>query len=315
MYKRQSLHWAAGKIADDSGQYDRAWPHFVAGKTLDYPEYDIGRQIEIAAAMKETFTASFFEERKEAAHQSNRPVFVIGMPRSGTTLIEQIIASHGKADSGGEIAYFNRISNRLAFVSSGPEAFVKYASALEIKDLKSMATGFLALLDRISPSAKRVVDKMPHNFERLWLIALLFPNATYIHSVRNPLDTCLSLFSNGMTDTHAYSRTLDDLGRYYCMYRDLVEHWRNHAPVRIYDSVYETLVSHAQTASRQLIDETGLPWDDACLRHQGGTRAIRTLSHRQARQPIYQTSVKRWRRYENHLGPLRQALGDFALAE
>ena len=314
--KSQSmLHWAAGKIADDSGQHDRAWPHFVAGKTLDYKEYDIGRQIEIAEAMKETFTASFFEERKEAANSSSCPVFVFGLPRSGTTLTEQIIASHPKADSGGEMTYFNRISNRLAFVSSGPEAFVKHASELEIKDLKSMAAGFLALLDRVSPSAKRVVDKMPHNFERLWLIALLFPNAAYVHSIRNPMDNCLSIFSNGMTDMHAYSRTLDDLGRYYCIYRDLVEHWRDHAPISIYDSHYETLVSDAETASRWLIDETGLPWDEACLRHQGGTRAIRTLSHRQARQPVYQTSVQRWRRYEKHLGPLRDALGDFAPAD
>ncbi|HSG94821.1 MAG TPA: tetratricopeptide repeat protein, partial [Afifellaceae bacterium] len=115
---RSTLHWAAGKIADDSGQHDRAWPHFVAGKALDYPEYDIGRQIEIAEAMKETFTASFFEERQEAANRSNRPVFIFGMPRSGTTLTEQIIASHPKADSGGEMTYFNRISNRLAFISS-----------------------------------------------------------------------------------------------------------------------------------------------------------------------------------------------------
>ena len=109
-----------------------------------------------------------------------------------------------------------------------------------------------------------------------------------------------------------YSRTLKDLGRYYCVYRDLVEHWREHAPINIYDNVYEKLVSDPETASRQLIDETKLPWNEACLRHQGGTRTIRTLSHRQARQPIYQTSVERWRRYEKHLDPLRQALGDFA---
>jgi tetratricopeptide (TPR) repeat protein len=311
---QSNLHWAAGKIADDSGQHDRAWPHFVAGKRLDYPEYDIGRRIEIADAMKETFTASFFEERKDAANPSSRPVFVLGMPRSGTTLTEQIIASHPKADSGGEMTYFNRISNRLAFVSTSPEAFVKHASALDVKDLKSMASGFLAQLDSISTSAKRIVDKMPHNFDRLWLIALLFPNATYIHSIRNPMDNCLSLFSNGMSDTHGYSRTLDDLGRYYCIYRDLVEHWRGHAPISIHDSVYENLVSDSETASRQLIDETGLPWAEACLRHQGGTQTIRTLSHRQARQPVYQTSVQRWRRYADHLGPLRNALGDYAPA-
>ncbi len=312
---RSSLHWAAGKIADDSGQYDRAWPHFVAGKKLDYQAYDIGYRAEINEAMKETFTKSFFEERKEAANSSSRPVFILGLPRSGTTLTEQIIASHPNADSGGEMAYFNRISNRLAFVSTSPEAFVKHAGNLEIKDLKSMAAGFLEVLDRVSQSAKRIVDKMPHNFERLWLIALLFPNATYIHSVRSPMDTCLSIFSNGMTDTHAYSRTLDDLGRYYCLYRDLMEHWRDHAPIQIYDSVYETLVSDAETAIRRLINETGLPWDEACLDHQGGTRAIRTLSHRQARQPVYQTSVQRWRRYEKHLEPLKEALGDFAPAE
>ena len=309
------LHWAAGKIADDSGQHDKAWPHFVAGKRLDYPKYDIGRQIEITEAKKETFTASFFEERKEAANASNRPVFVFGMPRSGTTLTEQIIARHPKADSGGEMRYFNRISNRLDFISASPEAIVKHAEALEISELKAMASGFLTQLDRVSTSAKRVVDKMPHNFERIWLIALLFPNATYIHSIRNPMDNCLSIFSNGMTDTHAYSRTLDDLGRYYRIYRDLVEHWRSQAPIRIHDSDYETLVSDPEIANRRLIEETGLPWDEACLHHQGGTQAIRTLSHRQARQPVYQTSVERWRRYQDHLGPLKQALGEFAPAD
>ena len=309
---RSSLFWAAGKMANDIGQYDRAFRHYVAAKTTDYADYDLAVYAEKVALLKELFTAEFFAERADFGNASNRPIFIFGMPRSGTTLTEQIIASHPKVHAGSEIVFFNQATDVLGYRDDKLDEFTRNVGDLDAKRAAVIANQFLNYLKKFSTTAPHVTDKMPHNFERLWLIALLFPKATYIHCTRNPVDNCVSIFTNPFNRAHPYSRTLDDLGGYYRLYKELTEHFLSVIPIDVLESRYEELVADQEAKSRRLIAHAGLEWDDASLRYYEHTTSVRTLSHWQVRQPVYKTSVDRWRRYGANLDPLIKALGDLA---
>ena len=312
---RSSLFWAAGKMANDIGQYDRAFGHFIAAKKVDYDDYDLSTDADKVAFMKELFTPEFFAERAEFANDSNRPIFIFGMPRSGTTLTEQIIASHPRVHAGSEVVFFNQATDFLGYRSSNLDEFAKAACGLNAKRAAAIAGEFLDYLKKFSATAPHVTDKMPHNFERLWLIALLFPKATYIHCTRNPIDNCVSIFTNPFNAAHSYSRTLEELGGYYRLYKELTEHFCSVIPVDVLESRYEELVADQEAKSRALIAHAGLEWDEASLRYYEHATSVRTLSHWQVRQPVYKTSVERWRRYGANLDPLIRALGDLAPAD
>jgi tetratricopeptide (TPR) repeat protein len=312
---RSSLHWAAGKMANDIGQYDRAFGHYVIAKTTDYDDYDLSAYADKVAHLKELFTAEFFAERAEFGNDSNRPIFIFGMPRSGTTLTEQIIASHPRVHAGSEVVFFNQAADILGFRSGDMDKFGKIVRDLDTRQAAAIAKEFLDYLKKFSTTAPHVTDKMPHNFERLWLIALLFPKATYIHCTRNPIDNCVSIFTNPLNRAHSYSRTLKDVGGYYRLYKELTEHLCNVIPVDVLESRYEELVADQEAKSRRLIAHAGLEWDDASLRYYEHATSVRTLSHWQVRQPVYKTSVERWRRYGANLDPLIRALGDLASAD
>ena len=309
---RSSLHWAAGKMANDLGQYDRAFGHFIAGKKADYDDYDLSAYAEKVAILKELFTADFFAERADFGNDSNRPIFIFGMPRSGTTLTEQIIASHPRIHAGSEVVFFNQATDVLGYRSGNMDEFARNVGDLDARRAGAIAREFLDYLKKFSATAPHVTDKMPHNFERLWLIALLFPKATYIHCTRNPIDNCVSIFTNPFNQAHSYSRTLADLGGYYRLYKELTEHFCSVIPVKVLESRYEELVADQEEKSRLLIAHAGLEWDDASLRYYEHATSVRTLSHWQVRQPVYKTSVERWRRYGANLDPLIRALGDLA---
>ncbi|TDI59339.1 MAG: sulfotransferase family protein [Alphaproteobacteria bacterium] len=312
---RVSLHWAAGKMANDIGQYDRAFRHYVIAKETDYDDYDLSAYADKVAFLKELFTAEFFAERADFGNDSSRPVFIFGMPRSGTTLTEQIIASHPKVHAGGEVVFFNKATDVLGYRSGNMDEFARNVSDLDAKRAGAIAREYLDYLKKFSTTAPHVTDKMPHNFERLWLIALLFPKATYIHCTRNPIDNCVSIFTNPFNQAHAYSRTLEDVGGYYRLYKELSDHFCNIVPVDVLESRYEELVADQEARSRALIAHAGLEWDDASLRFYEHATSVRTLSHWQVRQPVYKTSVERWRRYGANLDPLIRALGDLAPAD
>jgi len=267
------------------------------------------------AFLKELFTAEFFAERADFGNDSSRPVFIFGMPRSGTTLTEQIIASHPKVHAGGEVVFFNKATDVLGYRSGNMDEFARNVSDLDAKRAGAIAREYLDYLKKFSTTAPHVTDKMPHNFERLWLIALLFPKATYIHCTRNPIDNCVSIFTNPFNQAHAYSRTLEDVGGYYRLYKELSDHFCNIVPVDVLESRYEELVADQEARSRALIAHAGLEWDDASLRFYEHATSVRTLSHWQVRQPVYKTSVERWRRYGANVDPLIRALGDLAPAD
>ena len=233
------------------------------------------------------------------------------MPRSGTTLIEQILASHPQVHGAGELGFFGHEAARL---SAGGKDIAQAAQSLSPAQSRGIAGDYLKLLSAYSADAARVTDKMPHNFERLWLIALLFPNASFIHCRREAMATCVSCFTQALNHFHTYASDLDKLGRYYRAYEALMAFWRDTLPVTILDVDYEALVRDQENQSRRMIEHIGLEWDDACLQFHKTKRSVHTPSRRQVEQPIHTKAIDGWRRYEPWLGPLFDSLGDLAPA-
>lgn len=240
------------------------------------------------------------------------PVFVAGMLRSGTTLTEQIIASHPSAFGAGELLDVPHMARMLSFLVERPRPFPDLVADLSPKTVGLQARAYLRRLADLSDGAQRVTNKLPGNFAFLGLIALLFPNAPIVHTRRNAIDTCLSCYVVSFAQGHAYSNDLEDLGRYWRIYDSLMDHWRAVLPRPMLELDYEDMVAEPEATTRRLLEHCGLPWDDACLDFHRHKRPVLTASKMQVRKPIYQSSVERWRNYEAHLGPLIEALGDRA---
>jgi len=309
---QSNLHWAAGKIHFDLGDTKKADKHYQAARTLRYPPFDMKAHEERLAFMKEVFDTAFFESRKDAGTDSKRPVFIFGMPRSGTTLVEQIVSRHSRVASGGEITYFRHLQEDLGLKGAPSAALERRLKGMDEKDYRKIARGYLNVLDAIDRKAARVTDKMPHNFEMLWLMSLVFPEAAYIHCVREPADTCVSLLSHAMSPAHNYAITQETLGRYFQTYVDLMEHWAKVLPVSLYELSYEKLVENQEAESRALIARTKLDWEDACLDFHKGDSPVTTFSNMQVRRPMFHSSIGRWKRHRDELGPLFEALGPLA---
>ena len=238
------------------------------------------------------------------------PVFVVGLPRSGSTLSEQIIGAHPQVKSGGEQPYFQRVMQKLGYERQHPDMFLSNLSNISSEDGARIAEDYLAGLHKFSRTAERVTDKMLHNFEHLWLIALLFPNATFILCSRDPMDNCVSCFASPLKEFHSYTADLSMLGRYYRLQHQLNQYWRETLPVDILDVRYEDLIRNPEQNARKLVSHAELEWDEACLRFHERGNVVQTLSSWQVRQPIYTSAVGRWKNYDAHLEPLKEALGD-----
>ncbi|HLY53014.1 MAG TPA: sulfotransferase [Steroidobacteraceae bacterium] len=298
------VHHALGKYHDDLGEPDAAFEHHRQGHALarrSRPPYD-----RAATSARVTRTLSAFDRQtlaqlQAAGQAGERAVFVFGMPRSGTTLAEQILASHRRVHGAGEVLFWQFAAD--AELATPPE---KRGAAIA-----ALGQRYLELFAALPPAIHRVVDKLPSNFRNLGLIHAALPQARFIHLERHPLDTCLSIYFQGFTAAHAYAADLADLGHYYREYRRLMAHWRALLPSRTLLEVrYEALVDDPETWSRRMLDHIGLPWDPRCLEFHRTERAVLTASSWQVRQPIGKGSIGRWRRYERFLAPLREALGD-----
>lgn len=304
-----AMHYAAGKICDDLGKYTQAFGHFDQANRLACKSYD-HRQTEVECQRKKTvFSKRFFADRSGWGTKSDLPVFIVGMPRSGTTLTEQILAAHPLVFAGGELETMHKLANFSADISPSRDDFP--LSALKLTPFGAELVGRRYVDDmrkRADRPVKRITNKMPHNFELLGLIALTMPGAKIIHCRRNAMDTCLSCWSKNFNDAHSYNRSLEDLGRYYRSYADLMEHWRKVLPIQILDVDYESYTTDLESVARRIVEFVDLPWDAACLDFHTVERPVRTASQWQVRQPIYGTSVERWRNYMPHLQPLHGIL-------
>lgn len=305
------LHFALGKVWEDNRDYDQAFEHFLYGNRLKhgYSRYDEARQVEFYRNYIRIFSTSFLANHSGAGTRDETPIFIVGMSRSGTTLVEQILASHPQVHGGGEM----QLLRRCACLELGPladEAEIPQRLAqLEGSAFTRIGERYAAALKELAPGAVRVTDKLPGNMVLVGLMHLAFPRAHIIHCVREPLDTCVSCFTKHFTTGHDFSYDLGELGRFYRLYTELMRHW--HAvlpPGRMLEVRYEDVVKDLEGQARRLLTFCGLDWDDACLRFHEHRRVVRTASLAQVRQPIYASSVGRWRHYEKYLDQLKQAL-------
>jgi Flp pilus assembly protein TadD len=302
MGQRLRLHLALGKAADDLGDYALAMQHLDAADAVrrglaSFDSAAFDRQIDRLIAR---CTGELMARADELGSGDATPVLIVGMPRSGTTLVEQIVSNHPDVAAGGELIFWNE--RGAAWDQAGP-------AGTEAPFLADAAADYLGLLRAIGPQAVRVTDKMPFNFLWAGLIRLAFPRATIIHCRRAAIDTALSIHQTHFHPSMAFPTGGAELVAYFASYRRLTDHWRRVLPAdRFIEVDYEELTSAPEPAIRRIIASCGLPWDDACLRPEQNRRAVKTPSKWQARQPIYRSSVARWRRYEPWLGPLRALL-------
>jgi tetratricopeptide (TPR) repeat protein len=279
--KAPFVHFALAKALEDCGDYERAFEHLRRGNELKRSQIHYNEP-----AVARNFQRIKYDRCEGEGNPSSVPIFVLGMPRSGSTLIEQILASHPQIQGAGE---------RPAVWDTG----APYDARTYLAGLPSLAEGKI-----------RIVDKLPENFLRIGLIRLILPNARIIHTMRDPIDTCVSCYSKLFTSGQHFSYDMGELGRYYRRYRDLMTHWRSVLPPGdILDVAYEDVVDDLEGQARRMIDYCGLPWDDRCLSFHRTIRPVKTASAVQVRQPLFRSSLQRWRKYEDGIGPLLQELG------
>ena len=309
---RINLQFALGKALMDVGDADGAFAHLQAANRLKRSTfaYDVQGDVRAFAAMARVFDRPFLDRHAGAGDPTPAPIFVLGMPRSGTTLVEQILASHPAVFGAGELdALMDAVADQLGH-DLPLETLVGRFADLEADDFRTLAQAYLAAAAAVPTGAERFTDKMPANFRLIGLIGLILPNARILHCTRDPVDTCFSCYTKQFSGQQDFAYDLEELGVYYRAYETLMAHWRAVMPSsRLMDVRYEALVDDLEGEARRLVAFCGLPWDAACLDFHATARSVRTASANQVRKPIYRTSLERWRPYERHLAPLVQALG------
>lgn len=306
--ERILLHFALAKALDDVGQPERAAQHLLIGNMIKRRElaYDEGAMLDLLARIQATFTPPMMEAEKSTKEgREPRPLFIIGMPRSGTTLVEQILASHQAIVGGGELPALRRAIEETLGKGNYPEAIPTITSG----NLHKIGERYLSALRALFPRATHVVDKMPFNFLYVGIISLALPQARIIHIRRDPADTCFSCFSLLFKGELPFAYNLSELGRYYRAYERLMAHWRTVLPAgAMLEVSYEALVTDLESEARRLVAYCGLEWDPACLSFDKTKRVVLTASAAQVRRPIYRSSIGRWRRYQFMLAPLLAAM-------
>jgi tetratricopeptide (TPR) repeat protein len=294
------LHFSLGKYFDETGNFEEAFANYQRANELSKRQgvkYDRDGATQRVDRSIARYDAAWLAAAADAANDSDRPVFIIGMPRSGTTLAEQILAAHPAVFGAGESSYWLAAAQSIeAALDQGTES-----AALRAK----ISLDYLELLRQASPDASRVINKWPANYQHVGLIHAAFPKARFIHLQRDPIDTCLSIYGQNFERSNAYAVDLDDLAHEYREYLRLMAHWRAVLPAGVLlDVPYEALLADVEGWSRRMLEFIGLPWDPACLNFHEAQRTVVSPSNWQVRQPIYTRSVGRWRHYETFLGPL-----------
>jgi tetratricopeptide (TPR) repeat protein len=305
------LHFALGKVYEDVGRHEDSFRHLLAGNALKRRQlfYDEAETLGRFRRIPAVFTSELMRSRAGIGDPSTVPIFIVGMPRSGTTLVEQMLASHPKVFAAGESMEFNRAAE--AFFQPGTVSlpFPEAIASAEPEQFRRLAARYLAAIRAPAPAAERITDKALGNFQFAGLIHLALPNARIVHVRRDPLDTCLSAFSKQFTNVQPHTFDLAELGRYYRGYEAVMAHWRRVLPQGVMLEVqYEELVADFEPQARRIVSHVGLAWDARCLAFHETQRTVRTASAAQVRLPLYRSAVGRARPYLSMLGPLLQAL-------
>lgn len=302
---RIRLHFNLGKVYSDLEDYDKAYYHYHSSNKLNRAtyEYDEDYVQKTIENIKIIFSKINVERTEVTRNDELIPIFVVGMTRSGSSLIEQILSSHSKVHAGGELPILGELVNER--IGNFPDE-VKNVSDDELKEI---GLEYLKRVRDLNPEAQFIVDKMPGNFQYAGLITKILPEAFIVNTNRNPMDCCVSNYTQLFLHTIPYTNDLGELGRYFNMYSGLMDHWRTALPDKLlYDISYEDVVADLEGEARKLIDFVGLKWEDECLSFNENKATVRTASAAQVRKPIYKSSVEKWRLYEKHLGPLIDSL-------
>jgi tetratricopeptide (TPR) repeat protein len=302
------IHGALGKLYDAKKQYDDAFNHYRRSNRLQPSDFDPVSHSEFVQTIITTFTPQRMESALRAANDTQLLVFIVGMPRSGTTLVEQILASHPGIYGAGELISVADTIHALPDLLKTGETYPRCVNNIQTAALNEIATQILERSRAFDPGASRIVINERPNIFHVGIIAQLFPGARFIHCVRDPLDTCLSCYFQQMTMNYSFSTDLEHLGQYYVQYDKLMKHWKNTLGIPMMEVRYEQLVDNQENVTRALIDFCGLPWDDRCLRFYETNRNALTPSYDQVRNPMYRSSVARWQSYRDYLAPLKRAL-------
>lgn len=304
--------FALGKDLEDSGRFDEAFSFYHRGNKLKSEEDRFDRKsLEVSFEFqKDNFDAAFFKRNKAGGCPAPDPIFIVGLPRAGSTLLEQILSSHSQVDGTMELANIIGLAHRLNG-RQATENNPKYPSVLNnmsADDLTKMGELYIEETQHHRQGAMFFIDKMPNNFRHIALINLILPNAKIIDARRDALSCCFSGFKQLFGEGQQFSYSLEDIGHYYRSYVDIMDHWDKELPGKILRVQYEDVVADLETQVRRILDYCGLPFEQACIDFHRNKRAVRTPSSEQVRQPIYQSGLEQWRNYESHLGPLKKAL-------
>jgi len=308
---RKSLLFSLGYLADKLGRYEAAFAWYRQGNELKAMRYDGPASRKWFDNLMLNFSPERMAALPKASIPTSLPVFILGMPRSGTSLVEQILASHPQVYGAGELDLVKETAVALPKTLHTGVPYPFCLQALHQEAVEELSRQYQESLLRLAGDRPvvHVTDKMPHNFMQVGLIRLLFPEAPIIHCRRDPLDNCLSIYFQDFSGLHPYSYNLGDLGHYYCLYERLMAHWSDTLGITMFEVGYEEMVADHEAMSRKIIDHCGLAWDNRCLEFHKTNRLVNTASYQQVREPIYKKSAGRWQNYAKHLQPLIESLG------
>jgi tetratricopeptide (TPR) repeat protein len=306
------LHFALGKAFEQRRQYAEAFAHYAQGnavRRLDSP-FDIEHFERRTARIRAFFSPAFFAERHGSGDPSPAPIFIVGLPRSGSTLIEQILASHSRVEGTMELPNILNITHQFDDMAESRDGYPETVAKVLSAQLTALGSRYLEETAPLRSGREHFTDKLPNNFSHVGLIHAILPRATLIDARRHPMDACFSTFKQHFAEGQTFSYSLTDLGRYYRCYLSLMDHWDAVLPGKVLHLQYEDLVREPEIQIRRLLEHCGLGFEPACLNFHETRRPVRTASAEQVRQPLYTSGVGYWRHFETELEPLRGALGE-----
>jgi tetratricopeptide (TPR) repeat protein len=307
---RSYLHFAAGKACEDMADFKQAFSHYLKANKLAGKSYDPSQKEAFFKDIVFQYSHEVMEKTTGAGHLSDQPIFIVGMPRSGTSLVEQILASHSSVFGAGEVHDLAKVIASASRQNPGKRSFPFWLTGMNPASFRLMGKTYLDRLVRHCDDGQyaRIVDKHPLNFQYLGFIRQILPNAKIVHTTRDAMDTCLSCFFQNFTQGQEYSFNLSNLGHFYNHYRRLMSHWLHLMPGSICEINYEQLLTHPEQEIRRLLQFCGLPYEPGCMAFHQTQRAVKTASFLQVRQPLYQHSRNRWLNYRQQLQPLASIL-------
>lgn len=304
----QETRFSLGDLYNKVAEYEKAFQQYKIANEMRPYNYDRAAMEAYFESIKRAFPLDKTKQLPASSNQQKTPIFILGMPRSGTSLIEQILASHNEVSGAGELPYITDIANQINPNCGGISGYPGAIENINNQFLNKQSKKYINLLGKHGGKSNYITDKMPHNFLYIGLIKMLFPNSKIIHCLRDPLDICLSIYFHNFNSNHPYSDKLENLGHYYNLYRELMSHWNDYTGDDIFEISYEALLSEPEPRVREMLNFLDIEWQDNCMKFYENKRTVSTPSYTQVRQPLYKSSMKRWMNYENNIAQLKKSI-------